>query len=116
AYMLHAGFDNVYHLEGGIINYARQIKESEIESKFIGKNFVFDNRLGERITEEVIAKCHQCGKECDDHTNCANDACHLLFIQCKECAEKFEGTCSSECLEFIHLPIEEQNEKRKGID
>lgn len=116
AYMLHAGFENVYHLEGGIINYAKQVKENELESKFIGKNFVFDNRLGERITEDVISKCHQCGKPCDTHTNCVNEACHLLFIQCEECAKKFEGTCSSECLEFIHLPEEEQKEKRKGID
>jgi UPF0176 protein len=116
AYMLHNGFKNVFHLEGGIINYAQQVKETGIESKFIGKNFVFDERLGERITEDVIAKCHQCGKPADTHTNCKNSACHLLFIQCGECAGKYEGCCSQECLEFIHLPEEEQKELRKGID
>lgn len=116
AYMLHRGFKNVYHLEGGIINYANQIKERGLPSKFHGKNFVFDNRLGERITEEVIAKCHQCGKPADTHVNCANEGCHLLFIQCDECREKWEGTCSQECFDFIHLPLEEQKEKRKGID
>ncbi|HEV7333562.1 MAG TPA: rhodanese-related sulfurtransferase [Flavisolibacter sp.] len=116
AYMLHKGFKNVYHLEGGIINYANQIKELGLPSKFHGKNFVFDNRLGERITEEVIAKCHQCGKPADTHVNCANEGCHLLFIQCDECREKWEGTCGKECFEFIHLPLEEQKEKRKGID
>ncbi|NTS42246.1 rhodanese-related sulfurtransferase [Flavisolibacter sp. BT320] len=116
AYMLHKGFKNVYHLEGGIINYANQIKELGLPSKFHGKNFVFDNRLGERITEEIIAKCHQCGKPADTHVNCANEGCHLLFIQCDECREKWEGTCSQECLDFIHLPEEEQKEKRKGID
>ncbi|MEI2709412.1 MAG: rhodanese-related sulfurtransferase [Chitinophagaceae bacterium] len=78
AYMLHQGFKNVFHLEGGIINYAQQIKQNGLDSKFIGKNFVFDNRLGERITEDVIAKCHQCDKPCDAHTNCKNDGCHLL--------------------------------------
>jgi UPF0176 protein len=116
AYMLHKGFKNVFHLEGGIINYANQIKEQELPSKFHGKNFVFDNRLGERITEEIIAHCHQCGKPADTHVNCANEACHLLFIQCDECKEKYEGCCSTECQDFIHLPIEEQKEKRKGID
>ena len=45
AYMLHEGFKNVFHLEGGIINYANQIKEAGLESKFKGKNFVFDDRL-----------------------------------------------------------------------
>lgn len=116
AYLLHQGFTNVFHLEGGIINYANQVKEKGLENKFRGKNFVFDDRLGERISDEIISKCHQCGKPADTHVNCANEACHLLFIQCSECKEKQEGCCSKECLDFIHLPEEEQKEKRKGID
>ncbi len=116
AYMLHKGFKNVFHLEGGIINYAKQAREEGLESKFIGKNFVFDNRLGERITEAIIAKCHQCGAPCDTHTNCANDGCHLLFIQCKTCSEKFTGCCSQECNDTLHMPLERQKEIRKGID
>lgn len=116
AYLLHRGFKNVYHLEGGIINYANQVKEKGLLNKFKGKNFVFDDRLGERITEEVIAKCHQCGQPADTHTNCVNSACHLLFIQCTNCAEKYEGCCSKECQDFIHLPEEEQRVLRKGID
>ncbi len=116
AYMLHNGFKNVFHLEGGIINYAKQVKENNRPSKFIGKNFVFDNRLGERITEDVIAKCHQCGKPCDTHTNCANNGCHLLFIQCEACKQKYDGCCSTECKETIHLPLERQKQIRKGVD
>lgn len=115
AYFKHQGFKNVFQLEGGIIEYTRQIKEEGIESKFIGKNFVFDHRLGERITDDIIAQCHQCGKPCDNHTNCANDACHLLFIQCDECKAAMENTCSTECLETIHLPWEEQLKLRKGL-
>ena len=116
AYMLHKGFKNVFHLDGGIINYAREIKEKGLESKFIGKNFVFDERLGERITEDVIAHCHQCGKPCDTHANCKNDGCHLLFIQCEECTAKYDGCCSIECQQTIHLPLEQQKQIRKGID
>lgn len=115
AYFKHQGFKNVYQLEGGIIEYTRQIKEEGIESKFIGKNFVFDHRLGERITDDVISQCHQCGKPCDNHTNCANDACHLLFIQCDDCKAAMENCCSSECLDIIHLPVEEQVKLRKGL-
>ncbi|TWI13170.1 UPF0176 protein [Flavobacterium cauense R2A-7] len=115
AYFKHQGFKNVFQLEGGIINYAKQIKEEKLESKFIGKNFVFDHRLGERITDDIIAQCHQCGKPCDNHTNCANDGCHLLFIQCNECAEKMEHCCSVECLETTHLPLAEQVKQRRGI-
>jgi UPF0176 protein len=116
AYMLHKGFKNVFHLEGGIIHYANEVNEKSLPNKFKGKNFVFDNRLGERITEEIIATCHQCGKAADTHINCVNEACHLLFIQCEACAEKFDKCCSVQCQEFIHLPIEQQKELRKGID
>ena len=115
AYFKHQGFKNVFQLEGGIIEYARQIKEENIESKFIGKNFVFDHRLGERITDDIVSQCHQCGKPCDNHTNCFNDACHLLFIQCDECKAAMENCCSTECLETIHLPLEEQAKLRKGL-
>lgn len=115
AYFKHHGFKNVYQLEGGIIEYTRQVKDEGLESKFIGKNFVFDHRLGERITDDVIANCHQCGKPCDVHVNCANEACHLLFIQCDECAENMHGCCSTECLEVIQLPVEEQKNLRKGV-
>lgn len=116
AYMLHNGFKNVFHLEGGIINYAKDVKQQDIPSKFIGKNFVFDNRLGERITEDIISKCHQCGKPCNIHTNCANNGCHLLFIQCEECKQQYNGCCSIECKETIHFPIERQKQIRKGVD
>lgn len=116
AFMLHNGFKNVFHLEGGIIHYTKEIKEKGLENKFIGKNFVFDERLGERITDDIIAKCHQCGKPADTHVNCANEGCHLLFIQCDECKKKYEGCCSESCREFIHLPAEEQKRLRKGID
>ncbi len=116
AFMLHNGFKNVFHLEGGIINYAREAKEAGLESKFIGKNFVFDDRLGERITEDIIARCHQCGQPADTHTNCRNTACHLLFIQCETCAIKYDGCCSVACQTVYNLPEEEQKELRKGID
>jgi UPF0176 protein len=116
AYMLHNGFENVFHLEGGIINYAQQIKTQGLQSQFIGKNFVFDERLGERITEDIIARCHQCGQPADTHTNCRNEACHLLFIQCETCATQYKGCCSDACREVTELPEAEQEQLRKGID
>jgi len=116
AFMLHKGFKNVYHLEGGIINYANTVKEKGVQNKFHGKNFVFDDRLGERITDEIIAKCHQCGFVADTHTNCANDGCHLLLIQCEKCAEIFNGCCSNNCKDIFALPQDKQKELRKGIE
>lgn len=116
AYLLHKGFKNVFHLEGGIIHYANTIKTLGLPNKFIGKNFVFDERLGERISDRIIATCHQCGKPADTHTNCRNEGCHLLFIQCESCAVEFSGCCTKECQDIIQLPEEEQKQLRKGRD
>ncbi len=108
AYFKHKGYKKVYQLEGGIIEYANQMRDKKIKPRFIGKNFVFDERLGERIDDSIIAKCHQCGNACDTHINCNNDACHLLFIQCQECAKKYNNCCSAECKEIIELLEDEQ--------
>ncbi len=113
AYMKYKGYKKVYQLDGGIIEYARQAERLGLPNKFKGKNFVFDDRLGERISDEVIASCHQCGIPADTHTNCANEACHLLFVQCDSCREEYDGCCSPECREFSHLPKEEQKRLRK---
>ena len=114
AYYKHKGFKKVFQLDGGIINYVRQVNEKGLENKFIGKNFVFDERRSERISDDVIAHCHQCGKPADLHTNCANEACHLLFIQCDECKETMENCCSTTCMEVHRMPYEEQKALRKG--
>lgn len=114
AYYKHKGFKNVFQLEGGIIEYTRQVENKGLENKFIGKNFVFDHRRAERISDDVIAHCHQCGNSCDTHVNCANEACHLLFIQCPTCANAMDDCCSDACKEVHNLPFEEQKALRKG--
>lgn len=113
AYFKHRGFKRVHQVDGGIIEYSRQTVNLGLKNKFVGKNFVFDERLGERITDDVIARCHQCGESCDHHINCANDACHLLFIQCEKCAEKYNHCCSKKCDDFMKLPVESQKILRK---
>ncbi|MGA0415651.1 MAG: rhodanese-related sulfurtransferase [Flavobacteriaceae bacterium] len=114
AYFKHKGFKNVFQLEGGIIEYARQVKDQGLENKFKGKNFVFDERRAERISEDIIAQCHQCGSPSDTHVNCANEACHLLFIQCEACQEKTQSCCSEDCQTIVNLPSEEQKALRRG--
>ena len=114
AYFKYKGFENVYQLEGGIIEYTRQVKEQGLDNKFRGKNFVFDQRRAEQISDEIIAVCHQCGTPCDAHVNCANEACHLLFIQCPTCAETNNNCCSDACSDIIQLPEDQQKRLRKG--
>ena len=114
AWMKHNGFNKVWQIEGGIIEYARKARDQGLPVRFIGKNFVFDEWMGERISDEIIAHCHQCGAPCDSHTNCKNDGCHLLFIQCPVCAEKYKGCCSEICCEESALPPDEQRRRRAG--
>ena len=116
AYLIKRGFKDVYQLDGGIIQYAHDIKKENIPSSFIGKNFVFDDRLGEKITDDIIGKCHQCQESCDQHINCNNDACNILFIQCEDCAIKYDKCCSVNCRDFNALDIEAQRKLRKDID
>ena len=114
SYLIRNGFKNVSQLQGGIIQYAHEVKEKGLKSKFKGKNFVFDERLGERVTDDILSKCHICKAPCDSHTDCKNDACHILFIQCKTCSKKLKGCCSKECKNFAALPIEKQKSLRKN--
>jgi UPF0176 protein len=110
SFLIRQGFTNVFQLSGGIIEYAQQIKKHRLSSKFTGKNFVFDERLGETVDGQIISHCHQCGKPCDMHTNCANNDCHLLYIQCDECREKYDGCCSEDCRNIRLLPQYERNQ------
>ena len=114
AYLKHKGIENVFQLEGGIIEYTRQVKEQKLENNFLGKNFVFDERRGERVSDEIVSNCHQCGAPCDTHVNCANESCHLLFIQCDDCKKQMNNCCSEECKEVNALPYDEQKSLRKG--
>tara|TARA_Y100001968_G_C19439218_1_gene761588 strand:+ start:1854 stop:2891 length:1038 start_codon:yes stop_codon:yes gene_type:complete len=117
SYLIKNNFKDVNQLDGGVINYANQVKKKKIKSKYIGKNFVFDNRLGERITSDIISSCHQCQNKSDSHTNCANDLCHLLFIQCETCQLKYNGCCSKECSNYLALSDDDKiNEKEKFLD
>ena len=106
AYLRHYGFENVYQLHGGIIEYARRVKREGLDNKFHGSNFVFDDRLGEDISGEVISNCHQCGKPSARHRNCALEECHLLFIQCEECELVHNGCCGDLCTELMDESIE----------
>lgn len=114
AYLRKQGYQRVYQLEGGVINYAHSVKKEQLPSKFKGKNFVFDERLGERITDDILAKCHICGAASDRQLNCANEGCHVLMVQCVPCSEKLSDCCSEECREISRLPETERRALRKA--
>jgi len=112
AWLKHNGFENVKHLKGGIIDYAHQVQEQGLENKFMGKNFVFDERLGERVGSEIISTCHVCRKnKSDTHYHCPNQICFTLFLGCDGCIEKRSGYCSRRCQLVDKLPANQ----KKGI-
>jgi UPF0176 protein len=105
AWLKHNGFTNVRHLRGGIIDYARQVKEQGLPNRFLGKNFVFDERLGERVGEDIISYCHLCTTaKSDTHYHCRNQVCHVLFLGCDACMKKYGGYCSRLCIFLDRLP------------
>jgi len=60
SFMLSEGFEEVYHLKGGILNYLEQVPESQ--SLWRGECFVFDNRVTVRhdLSEGEFDQCHAC--------------------------------------------------------
>lgn len=114
AYLKHEGFTKVGQLHGGIIDYARQIKAQGLPSKYKGQNFVFDERLAERITDEVVGRCMQCGAPSDRIANCMEASCNVMLVQCEACAAKYHDCCSPGCREIHDLPEAVQREWRKG--
>lgn len=106
AWLKHNGFTNVRHLKGGIIDYAHQVKEKGLPNYFLGTNFVFDERLGERVGDEVISHCHLCATaKSDKHYHCHNQICHVLFLGCDDCMQKYGGYCGRKCELVDRLPV-----------
>jgi UPF0176 protein len=114
AWFRHHGFSNVGQLHGGIIDYARQVRAQDLPSLYKGQNFVFDGRLAERITDDVVSSCFQCGQASDRITNCQQHTCNMLLVQCAACATKYADCCTPSCREIHVLPEEVQREWRKG--
>ena len=115
SYLKHEGFKNVNQLYGGIINYAHEVTQKGLTPKFKGRNFVFDERGAERITQDILSECDQCSLLADSFTNCKSELCNLLFIQCEGCGEKFEGCCSEKCKDEKNLPKEEKAELARKL-
>ncbi|QCI16034.1 rhodanese-related sulfurtransferase [Buchnera aphidicola] len=102
AWMKFNGFKYIYHLEGGIIGYVHNAKKHGLPILFKGKNFVFDHRMSEKISDEIISYCQQCNQSSDRYINCHYDLCHLLFIQCPKCSITFNNCCSLKCMEKMN--------------
>lgn len=98
AFLLQQGFENVFHLHGGIIRYGQETGGKDFE----GKCYVFDNRIGTEINSvnpTVVGRCYVCETPSEKMINCANPVCNRHFIVCNSCGWKYDGCCSRECKE-----------------
>lgn len=62
-----------------------------------GVNYVFDGRMGRRITDDQLGTCYTCGRKTHLVSNCNNESCHRRMVQCEYCSDSFFGTCSEGC-------------------
>ena len=69
--------------------------------------------MGEKISQDIIGKCDQCDKPCDEYVNCNYVDCNLLFLQCEKCQNNYESCCTKECQKMSKLPKLEQKNIRK---
>ncbi len=109
AYLKELGIEKVYQLDGGIINYGLQ----EGSAHWLGKLFVFDDRMTVPISKEeapVVGECHHCKAKTDHYYNCANMDCNCLFLCCSACLEQYQGCCQTSCQKAPRLrPYQQQN-------
>jgi len=85
AYMSHKGFEEVHHLDGGIVKYGQEYGDDGL---WEGKCFVFDGRLNVAFSEnsQDIGECVHCQAKTSNHVNCSNVACNRLVLACQACA------------------------------
>jgi len=98
AYLLEQGFQHVYQLHGGIIQYGMDTDGKDFE----GTCYVFDNRLTTSINRKkptVLSSCYVCHTACDRMINCANPICNRHTPICESCAATLAGACSHACQE-----------------
>lgn len=110
--LLKGGFEKVYQLDGGVINYG--LKQGS--DHWLGKLFVFDDRLTVPISDQstpVIGKCYHCETPMEAYYNCANMDCNRLFLCCPTCLKQFQGCCAQTCQEAPRVRPYHQQDAHK---
>jgi len=87
AYLKSLGFEEVYHLEGGILKYLEEVPEEE--SLWQGECFVFDNRVtvDHALERGHYDQCHACRMPIDDDDKASN--AYVPGVSCPHCIGKY---------------------------
>ncbi len=100
-FLLKEGFQNVFQLDGGIINYSHDPVTRGRD--FDGQCYVFDQRVGVEVnhteTRSVVSLCRHCGAPSPRYRNCAWPECNEQVFLCEACEESFGKFCGEACRE-----------------
>jgi UPF0176 protein len=114
AFMLEKGFDEVYHLQGGILKYLEDVPESE--SLWKGECFVFDQRVSVKhgLEEGDYDLCHACRMPITEEEKLSEK--YMSGVSCSHCYDSLtedQRTRFSERQKQINL-AKARNEKHIG--
>ena len=88
ALMLELGFDEVYHLQGGILRYLEEIPEGD--NRWQGECFVFDTRVAvdKDLAEGGYVQCHACRRPLSTGDMASPD--YREGVSCPHCVEEID--------------------------
>ena len=109
AYLRQQGFDEIYHLKGGILNYLEQVPEAE--SMWNGECFVFDNRVSvnHSLEKGSYHQCHACRLPITDADKKSQE--YRPGVSCPAC---YDSKSSSERSRFREREKQVQLAKSRG--
>jgi len=111
AYLKEQGFDEVYHLEGGILKYLEEVPQEE--SLWEGECFVFDNRVtvNHQLEKGDYDQCHACRRpitEADkEHEH------YVAGVSCHHCHDEYD---EAQRERFRQRELQMQLAKQRGED
>jgi len=87
AYLKEQGFDEVYHLEGGILKYLEEVDQKE--SMWEGECFVFDNRVSvnHQLEKGIYDQCHACRRPITEEDKTRAE--YQKGVSCHQCIDEY---------------------------
>jgi UPF0176 protein len=109
AYLKQQGFDEVFHLEGGILKYLEEVPTSE--TQWEGECFVFDNRVSvdHNLEQGSYDQCYGCRMPITDE-----DKLHLHYQQGISCHHCFDKTDDEQKARYIERQHQVELAKQRG--
>ena len=111
AYMKEQGFEEVYHLEGGILKYLEEVPAEE--SLWQGECFVFDNRVtvNHQLEKGNYDQCHACRRPITEDDKQSEK--YVTGVSCHHCFDEFS---EAQKTRFAQRERQMQLAKKRGED